>query len=129
MSTLDDLRRALDWERELIERLERRQRAAEDAVGEHWMPGSLDGKGDYVFALGEGTPVAYVDFEVNARFIASNNPAVVIRALNALGLILLRHKPELRDGMGVVCSHCGINGPYPCPDLKDIAAGQGLEWE
>lgn len=66
----------------------------------------------------------------DATFIAANDPATEIRRVEALLRVAERHVPPVMIGNApAVCDFCidaGITD-WPCPDIRDLAAGEGIE--
>ncbi|HEX6968919.1 MAG TPA: hypothetical protein VF174_08955 [Micromonosporaceae bacterium] len=62
-------------------------------------------------------------------FIAANDPATEIRRVEALLQVVERHAPEVvtyaLGDENVECHECAES--YPCWDIRDIAAGEGIE--
>jgi hypothetical protein len=57
----------------------------------------------------------------DADFIAAHDPADSLRRCQAESNTVARHAPHLTPG-GVVCERCANQPPYPCADVRDIAA-------
>lgn len=112
------------------------ERIAEAAALYHPTPWRLDPEVETTMVTGrwvadarsDGVLVANGDGP--ARFIAANDPAVVLRRCAADRRIATRHslrgKSVLRHGEFVdYCAAC--DNPIPCPDLLDQALAHGVE--
>lgn len=80
---------------------------------------------------GECNPTAHVYVEPDAAFIAANDPAAEIRRVEALLRVVERHAPEVVTYAGGVvnteCREC--EAVWPCPTIRDLASGEGIEVE
>lgn len=72
---------------------------------------------------------------VDAAFIVANDPAAVIARCEALLRVVERHRPVKARGGPVgwesdriACDACAPTR-WPCPDVRDLAAGEGIEVE
>lgn len=67
--------------------------------------------------------------------IAANDPATEIRRVEALLRVVERHAPEYDMAVRAITPHCaahlapawGDRQPWPCDDIRDLAAGEGIE--
>ena len=78
-------------------------------------------------AEGECNPTAHVYVEWDARFIAANDPATEIRRAEALLRVVERHARATVAGVCDWCSNDQWVARAPCPDIRDLAAGEGIE--
>lgn len=102
--------------------------------------------GDPYVADAGGIPVAPPPIQSpDAEFIAANDPAATVRRCEALLRVVERHAPEVDRQWGpktdpktgeladaVVDEYCrwcidGGHSQWPCPDIRDLAAGEGIE--
>lgn len=81
-----------------------------------------------------GTPYAeYWPDPADAAFILANDPAATILRCEALLRVVERHRPVKARGGPVgwesdriACDACAPTR-WPCPDIRDLAAGEGIE--
>ena len=123
----------------LVASLTARLERARAATPGPWNEGGI---GDYGWSVhfDGGDPVNLRGVETeddeqgkaDAAFIAANDPATEIRRVEAALRVVARHVPtSVHYEPGCCAWCCDHDGqglmPYPCDDIRDLAAGEGIE--